>query len=578
MTSHSTTVTIVAESVLHQIPTWATRELELIALLSEAWRLFDATNCHPDGSLRFRGGLSSRDGVDDFYESFFNWPQLYLLTGEAELLESCDRHWDGVTSQLTELGMLHDEFDKGYDWFHLSESLLFAYFHTAASPAKWRQRIARFADLYVDPVHGNVDAETGHLRAPHTGSMGAREGLFDGAHYPWGPEEVLRYGYPMPWLESSGDGVGDDRVGIHMAQKMAVGDSIANLSSVGLPFHAWIATGDPRYRTRVNEYLAVWRRLSVPGQPLPDNVGPDGSVGWGFDGRWYGGHYGWTWPHGIYSVGQAVLVAAMCGVVTSADESLIDLARDQYDAVIEHARTGVFEPAHSSHEALWRGRLGDRLEAPAMLVPYRVSDDGWFDWNPPLYSVPFAIWHFTGQESDRDRLRLLRAGSADRWHGVAPGREKEDGGHESSWFTYLEGENDDYPLELLDSAIAEVNRRMDQCAARAGIDIDEADLHYWQNAQPVSTEALCHLVWGAPQVTYAGSTGAGAMVGRRRVGSRSSPGRRRPDLADRPARNGALSRQLVDDVDPHLRHAGGLLRRTLDRRSPRRCRCPRPRG
>ena len=38
---------------------------------------------------------------------------------------------------------------------------------------------------------------------------------------------------------------------------------------------------------------------------MPDNVGPDGIVGGLLDGRWYGGHYGWSWPHGWYSVGQA---------------------------------------------------------------------------------------------------------------------------------------------------------------------------------------------------------------------------------------------------------------------------------
>ena len=35
---------------------------------------------HPDGLLIWRDGLRhSRDGADDFYESFYNWPLLYLL-------------------------------------------------------------------------------------------------------------------------------------------------------------------------------------------------------------------------------------------------------------------------------------------------------------------------------------------------------------------------------------------------------------------------------------------------------------------------------------------------------------------
>ena len=71
--------------------------------------------------------MASRDGVDDFYEAFGNWPQLYLLGGADDLLPSSVRHWEAVTAQLTELGMLHDEFDKGYDWFHIGEGLLFFY-------------------------------------------------------------------------------------------------------------------------------------------------------------------------------------------------------------------------------------------------------------------------------------------------------------------------------------------------------------------------------------------------------------------------------------------------------------------
>jgi hypothetical protein len=31
--------------------------------------------------------LASRDGADDFYEPFFNWPMLYLLGGADDLLD-----------------------------------------------------------------------------------------------------------------------------------------------------------------------------------------------------------------------------------------------------------------------------------------------------------------------------------------------------------------------------------------------------------------------------------------------------------------------------------------------------------
>jgi len=102
-------------------PGWALAERELFDLLDYAWRRFAGDFTGPDGRLNYRHTLTSRDGVDDYYETFFNWPQLYLLGGADDLLAEAERHWEGVTAQLTEYGMLLDEYERGYDWFHQSE-------------------------------------------------------------------------------------------------------------------------------------------------------------------------------------------------------------------------------------------------------------------------------------------------------------------------------------------------------------------------------------------------------------------------------------------------------------------------
>ena len=44
-----------------------------------------------DGTLIFRDDFRSRDGADDFYESFYNWPLLYLLGGDDDLLPLAHR-------------------------------------------------------------------------------------------------------------------------------------------------------------------------------------------------------------------------------------------------------------------------------------------------------------------------------------------------------------------------------------------------------------------------------------------------------------------------------------------------------
>ena len=146
---------ITASVPLLEPPGWATAQRELFGLLDHAWRRFARDFTGPDGRLLYNDRLTSRDGVDDFYETFFNWPQLYLLGGADDLLAASEHHWEGVTRQLTELGMLHEEYERGYDWFHQGESLLLFYFLCMAAPERWTARALRFADLYVDPSCGN---------------------------------------------------------------------------------------------------------------------------------------------------------------------------------------------------------------------------------------------------------------------------------------------------------------------------------------------------------------------------------------------------------------------------------------
>ena len=97
---------ITASVPLLEPPGWALAERALFDLLDHAWRRFARDFTGPDGRLTYRDTLTSRDGADDFYEVFFNWPQLYLLGGADDLLAESGRHWEGVTAQLTELGML----------------------------------------------------------------------------------------------------------------------------------------------------------------------------------------------------------------------------------------------------------------------------------------------------------------------------------------------------------------------------------------------------------------------------------------------------------------------------------------
>ena len=145
-------------------------------------------DCTPGrtGRLRYAGRLTSRDGADDFYEVFFNWPQLYLLGGADDLLAaSPSRHWHGVIGQLTELGMFRDEFERGYDWFHQGESLLLLLLPTLADPDRWRSGRCGSPTCTSTRAHGNYDPEhRDHPAAAQRQRRGPGRGCVDGAALP----------------------------------------------------------------------------------------------------------------------------------------------------------------------------------------------------------------------------------------------------------------------------------------------------------------------------------------------------------------------------------------------------------
>lgn len=180
-------------------PRWAVLQRELFDLLDSGWRRFERLYCAPDGSLNCEAEMSGRGGVHEHYEPFFNWPILYLLGGSDDLLNTCKRHWEGVTAALTGREMLTEEFENGYDWFHQGRSLLLFYGIYAADPddETYRRRALRFADMYMpDSLLGNYDRDLRMMRAPHVGALGPNPGLGETA-FPASNAAMRRYGLPL---------------------------------------------------------------------------------------------------------------------------------------------------------------------------------------------------------------------------------------------------------------------------------------------------------------------------------------------------------------------------------------------
>ena len=94
-------------------------------------------------------------------------------------------------------------------------------------------------------------------------------------------------------------------------ERQGVGDAVVNLAATTLATNAYLLTGEEKYKAWVREYVEAWiARTAANDGIVPDNVGLSGKIGEHIEGKWYGSYYGWSWPHGWHSVGQAVGIAA----------------------------------------------------------------------------------------------------------------------------------------------------------------------------------------------------------------------------------------------------------------------------
>jgi hypothetical protein len=497
-----------------QPPTWAVLQRKLFDTLDVAWRDFQDKYCGPDGRLRFEGRTAERDGADDFYEPFFNWPTLYLLGGSDDLLPAAKRHWEGVTRQLTERGFLVDEYERGYDWFHQGESLIFFYALCAADPADeaFRERALRFARLYLPgSAAGNYDSGKHIIVTPHNGAGGPRPGLGED----WQSYEAKQSGmrpYGLPLDDIDGIATWDDlalpgnarRMGQAMQDRMGAGDTAISLAATSLAANAWLYGNGPEFAAWIAEYVGAWReRALANGGLLPDNVGPGGGVGELHGGKWHGGHYGWSWPHGLHFVEPAALLAAAADYLVSGDDAAWAFARVPLETVIAHARRAVFNPGASTLGHWWQSRLGSDISREAELVPYRYSARGWFDWHPAPVTFYFWLWWNTGDDGDRELLERVLTGSGYDWRQVRQFRDKEDAGHEGAWYAWLCGQNPGFPEQSLRMALGQVSQRLALQRQDDGRTQGD-DIHWWQQVNPVTTEVLSQQVLGAPATLYNG--------------------------------------------------------------------------
>ena len=526
-------LTLTASVPLGDPPAWAVLERTLFDVMDRSVYPFLDKYTHADGTLIWADTWkNSRDGADDLYESSYNWPLYYLLGGGDHLLTLGQRQWEAITRQLTQLGPVLDEYERGYDQFHQGESYIYFYFLCLADPTneRNRQRARRFAGLYLNenPNSLNYDPERRLIRAPHNGSGGPRWGYTDSPEPSYGWSAGMRtYGLPytdIPYVHTYDDLKNPAlarRMGDAMQERMGRGDVVVNLVVTSLIANTFLLTGEEKYRRWIVEYVDAWRERAArntpvseqagqtdqqerpkPSRLLPDNVGLSGKIGEYLDGRWYGGLYGWSWPHGYYNIGMAAIVSGGNAFLLTGEKRYLEFANDQYDAI-----WALGEMRDPREEAMsLRGHWVDQLAEEAeelFVVPYRHNDQGWFDYQPLSPVYPTAIWNLSMDPADWERIEALRGVEKYDWRRVHGFRNKEDNGHEQPWLRFLAGDNPDYPAQILASTYAQVCRRLDLIREDAA-DLTQVNIHHWQEHNPVVTEALVQLTLGAPQIIYNG--------------------------------------------------------------------------
>ena len=508
---------IYADVPIATSPSWAVWERRLLDTMNQSVQPFLDHFTRENGEFIWNdewGGGSP----DDFYEPFFNWPLVYLMGGADHLLTLADRQWETITKQLTRLSTVHKEYGIREDQMHQSESDILFYHLCLVDPdaPNRRERAQRFAGFYLnedpeainyDPAHKIVLSGLNGSKGPYYAPASERE---NASYAPVGGS-MERYSLPffdLPGISSVKD-LADPQKARAMGQALfdrwRKGDTPTNLSITSLVTNAFLLTGEEKYRNWVVEYTDAWvERACQNDGLLPDNVGHSGKVGEYCNGKWYGGRYGWTFPHGFLTLQKATLDAAANAYLLTRDDEYLELPRRQMNRILELGETKDIREYDMSVSERWDSQfaaMGEQYKT--FLVPYRYGDAGWFDWQPisPIYLV--TLWNLSMSDGDWESMERVRQAEAFDWNAVFAFHNKEDSGHEQPWVRYLSGQNSDYPERILAASHQLVCRRL------ALLREDEAvgtrhHVHHWQWGNPVSSEALIQLTLGGPQPIYNG--------------------------------------------------------------------------
>ena len=488
-------------------PEWALRQRHLFDLMDRAAPRFVEKYTRPDGTFIWRDEWPGMDGSDDGYESYLSFPLFYILGGTEEIHSMSRRLWSAVTWQFTQFGTVTREFDRYYDWMHHGEAYTFLHYFGMADPDHHvdRQRALKFAAMYngEDPEAPNWDPEHKLIRSPINGAAGP---CLEMKWEDWVTHRDNLSPYLAPYEDIPGHESDDPFVKLDWAddevyasilktmnERMVPGDVPLNLNATSLIANAFLYTGEDKYRQWVLDYLQAWMdRTQANGGLIPDNVGPTGKIGERMNGNWWGGYYGWRWPHGGRVMLEALCNAGCNATMLTGDPSWLDLFRSQADK-------------------LWEMR---KVEDGQIMIPNKYGQQGWFEYIPHASSQTLRLlmhaYSVGRQQQDLDRIEEQYGDRPLLGDRPLPGCGKAGSFSIHEWFEYTVGRNPDFPSRVLATTEQEMRKRLNTIDSESldwttwNDGPEWQDVHHWQNINPVVPEGLMQMAMGTPTAVYHG--------------------------------------------------------------------------
>ncbi|HJP29115.1 MAG: hypothetical protein QF689_18235 [Candidatus Latescibacteria bacterium] len=488
-------------------PEWAVRQRHLFDQMNRAAPRFVDKYTREDGTFIWRDEWPGMDGSDDGYEAYLSFPLFYVLGGSEEIHGMSRSLWTAVTEQFTRFGTVTREFDRYYDWMHHGEAYTYLHYFGLADPDNHvdRQRALKFAAMYngEDPEAPNWDAGHKLIRSPINGAAGP---CFEMQWDDWVTHRANLSPYLAPYEDIPGHESDDPFVKLDwsddevyarilktMNERMVPGDVPLNLNATSLIANAFLYTGEEKYRQWVLDYIQAWMdRTEANGGLLPDNVGPTGKIGERMNGNWWGGYYGWRWPHGGRVMLEALCNAGCNATMLTGDPSWLDLFRSQADK-------------------LWEMR---REEDGKIMIPNKYGQQGWFEYIPHASSQTLRLlmhaFAVGRQQQDMDRIDEQYGDRPLPADGPLPGCGKAGSFSIHEWFEYTVGRNPDFPSRVLEITQREMGKRLDTIDSESldwttwNDGPEWQDVHHWQNINPVVPEGMMQMAMGTPTAVYHG--------------------------------------------------------------------------